>query len=249
MKKLLTSLVCLGAAMAPSLASASVVLHGTRVVYPSDARDVTIALENNGPLPVLVQSWLDAGDANAAPDESNVPIVLTPPLFRLDASRTQSLRLIYTQAELPRDRESLFWLNVLEVPPTEALQAGEPTNKLHLIIRTRVKVFFRPTDLKGSAREAPASIRWELVRGANGGAMLRGTNPTPFHASFNHIAPKVGERSYPIEGGGMIAPGKSQDFALSDGASADAVLQSVEYSFIDDFGAIVPGRFEARRGG
>lgn len=249
MKKLLTSILCFSTVLASPIASASVVLHGTRVIYPSDARDVTIAMENEGSQPVLVQSWLDKGDPHSTPDNVDVPMILTPPLFRLDSHRTQTLRLIYTQADLPRDRESLFWLNVLEIPPKEATQTAEPTNKLQLILRTRVKVFFRPKELKDNARAAPAAIQWSIIRGADGGAVLRATNPTAYHANFNSIAPKVGERSYSVEGGGMVEPLTSKDFALTGLGSTSAALENVEYKFIDDFGAIIPGRFEAQRGG
>ncbi|MGE8635641.1 MAG: fimbria/pilus periplasmic chaperone, partial [Achromobacter piechaudii] len=44
---------------------------------------------NAGQRPILVQSWLDAGDADADPARVSVPFLLTPPVFRLDpAGRT-----------------------------------------------------------------------------------------------------------------------------------------------------------------
>src|SRR3984957_10005754 len=102
-------------------AVAAVVVDGTRVVYPAAKREVTINIHNGGDTPSLVQAWLDAGDAHAKPGESKVPFVLTPPLFRLDPSKSQSLRLVYTHDPLPEDRESLFWLNVLDIPPRTAV--------------------------------------------------------------------------------------------------------------------------------
>src|SRR4051795_2741969 len=72
-------------------AAAGVVVNGTRVVYPADKREVTISLHNTGATPSLVQAWIDAGDANSKPGESKVPFVLTPPLFRLDPTKVQTL--------------------------------------------------------------------------------------------------------------------------------------------------------------
>src|ERR1700748_3521526 len=77
-------------------ATAGVVVDGTRVVYPAAKREVTLNIRNPGDTPSLVQAWLDAGDPHAKPGDSKVPFVLTPPLFRLDPTKVQSLRLVYT---------------------------------------------------------------------------------------------------------------------------------------------------------
>ena len=78
------------------------------MLYPADQREITLKLSNEGSGPVLVQSWIDDGDPNAAPDQVKVPFTLTPPLFRLDSKKGQTLRIIYTQEPLAKDRESLF---------------------------------------------------------------------------------------------------------------------------------------------
>ena len=56
----------LGLAFASSVAApaaqAEIVIHGTRVIYPSDAREVTLQVSNNGSKPALVQAWIDEGD-------------------------------------------------------------------------------------------------------------------------------------------------------------------------------------------
>ncbi|GJG93744.1 molecular chaperone [Cupriavidus pauculus] len=84
-------------AMALSQASASLVLTGTRVVYPAKGREVTLNLSNEGIAPALVQAWIDDGNPNAMPDDSKTPFTLTPPLFRLDPKKGQTLRIIYLQ--------------------------------------------------------------------------------------------------------------------------------------------------------
>src|SRR6185312_1276720 len=112
-------------------ATAGVVVNGTRVVYPAAKREVTISLRNAGETPSLVQAWLDAGNPQSKPGEAHVPFVLSPPLFRLDPTKVQSLRLVYTRDPLPEDRESVFWLNVLDVPPRGAVNPDLP-NQLDL---------------------------------------------------------------------------------------------------------------------
>ena len=119
----LIATTCLTAA---HYAAAAVVVDGTRVVYPAAKREVTINIRNPGATPSLVQAWLDAGDPHAKPGESKVPFVLTPPLFRIDPTKVQSLRLVYTHDPLREDRESLFWLNVLDIPPRAAANPDVP---------------------------------------------------------------------------------------------------------------------------
>ena len=120
-KKLLKAMTVFALSWLAGSAHAGVVISGTRVIYQAKEREVTVKLSNEGDAPALVQVWLDTGNPNAMPDESKVPFTLSPPLFRLDPKKGQSLRLIYTQEPLPQDKESLFWLNVLEVPPRAAV--------------------------------------------------------------------------------------------------------------------------------
>lgn len=114
-----TAALCLASCMAfSSSAIADIVISGTRVVYKSEQKSVNVRLENKGNNPLLVQSWLDTGDDNAEPGSITVPFTATPPVSRIDAKRGQTIKLMYTASSaLPKDRESVFWFNVLEVPP------------------------------------------------------------------------------------------------------------------------------------
>lgn len=114
-----TTALCFVTCMAFSSSSiADIVISGTRVIYKSDQKSVNVRLENKGNNPLLVQSWLDTGDDNAEPGSITVPFTATPPVSRIDAKRGQTIKLMYTAStSLPKDRESVFWFNVLEVPP------------------------------------------------------------------------------------------------------------------------------------
>jgi hypothetical protein len=68
--KLITALTAVALALCMVGAHASVVINGTRVIYPSDEREVTVKLSNEGSLPALVQAWLDDGDPRALPQDS-----------------------------------------------------------------------------------------------------------------------------------------------------------------------------------
>ncbi|MBP5059146.1 fimbrial biogenesis chaperone [Pseudomonas chlororaphis] len=129
-------LVSLAAVLCCSQATAGVVITGTRLVYPAGEREITVKLDNNGTTPSLVQSWVDSGDVASSPTQSTAPFVLSPPVFRIDPSKGQSMRLMFSGAALPQEHESVFWLNVLEIPPKG--QANADTNTLQMAFRLRI---------------------------------------------------------------------------------------------------------------
>ncbi|MBX4145421.1 fimbria/pilus periplasmic chaperone, partial [Ralstonia pickettii] len=59
-------------------ASAALTVVGTRFIYSGGARAQTIAARNLGSTPILVQIWLDDGNANADPGGLRVPFVVAP---------------------------------------------------------------------------------------------------------------------------------------------------------------------------
>ncbi|MHA7844781.1 fimbria/pilus periplasmic chaperone [Serratia sp. D1N4] len=200
---------------------ASVVISGTRVIYPSDTKEVSVKLTNVGPSPVLIQSWIDTGDTTAKPAAIQVPFVLTPPMNRVEQGKGQTLRISYTGGTLPSDKESIFWLNVLEVPAKKQAKADE--NLLQVAFRSRIKMFYRPAGLAGNASDAAKTVTWR----AQGNSVLA-SNPTPFYVSF--VSLNVNGKE--IEGD-MIAPHATQTFALP-GKTGNQITGT----FVNDYGAV-----------
>lgn len=224
-------------------AGAGIVVDGTRVIYPQARREVTIRIRNPGDTPALVQAWLDTGDPHAKPGESRVPFVMTPPLFRLDPTKSQSLRLIYTHDPLPEDRESLFWLNVLDIPPRAPANPDRP-NQLELAFKHRMKVFFRPEDLRGSAADAPARLTWTQLLKDGKLVGFKASNPTPYHVSLIQIAATVA--GHPIVSrADMVDPFASRSFDLPSPLSAPSGAVALKYWFVNDYGGNVSGTASA----
>ncbi len=227
-------------------AAAGIVVDGTRVVYPAVKREVTINIRNPGETPSLVQAWLDAGDPHAKPGESKVPFVLTPPLFRLDPTKAQSLRLVYTHDRLPEDRESLFWLNVLDIPPRAAANPDLP-NQLELAFKHRMKVFFRPAGLSGSAADAPAQLTWKLLYKEGKLVGIQASNPTAYHVSLTLVTASLG--GHPVNAkADMVDPFDSRRFDLPDPVAAPSGAIAVAYSFVNDYGGDVSATASASPG-
>lgn len=128
-------------------ASASVVMNNTRVIYPSDKKSVNVQLVNKSAESHLVQSWIDKGNPDEKPENLRLPLAVVPAVVKIAAGDGQLLTVVKNDltSHLPADRESLFWLNFIDVPPTPQNKSG---NYIQFAIRNRVKVFYRPVGLK-----------------------------------------------------------------------------------------------------
>lgn len=230
-------------------AQASVVLSNTRVIYDGKEKEVSVKLENQGKAPALVQVWMDTGDMDAPPSMVDVPFTVTPPMTRIEAGKSQTLRMTYVKEEnnkaLLDDRESIFWLNVLEIPK-KSTDAEQAPSGMQLAYRTRVKVFYRPVKMEGRGQkqyEATGKVTWKLAE-VDGKVTLTATNPTPYHVSYAKIIVKFGENEIPIEGlNGMVRPHASQTFVLSDMKQLPTGAVQVQYDTITDVGGAEAGEY------
>lgn len=218
-------------------AQASIVLSGTRIIFPASEKEVTLQLINSGDLPSLIQAWLDKGDSTASLQNVSVPFVMTPSIFRMEPKKGQTLRIIYSGEPLPADRESLFWLNVLDVPPKA--QDGEDASQLQFAFRTRIKLMYRPKGLPGTASDAPLQLQWRLQTRADGTLALQARNSTPYVVNLGAIALESGGQSHNA-GAGHILPGQTADFPLQDSAPTGLRSGTVKFTSLNDWGGSQP---------
>lgn len=116
MKQLITA-VAAAFFLFSAVAQAGIVMGGTRVIYHEGKREASISVTNaDNHSPYLVQSWVEN---YAEADKSPVPFIVTPPLFRLDPEQENVLRINFIGSPLPGDRESVYWLNVKSISPTQ----------------------------------------------------------------------------------------------------------------------------------
>ena len=215
-------------------AQANVLVGGTRVILPAKEGEVTVRLTNDNDRPALVQAWIDRGDAKATPDTVDTPFLVTPPMFRMEPGRDQSLRILYTKEPLPADRESLFWLNVLEVPPKPADMEAASTNYLQLALRSRLKLFYRPQNLAGDPATAPEQLAFRA--GAAGELVV--SNPTPYYITLYKLTVAEGGRTFEAETG-MVEPMGELRLRVAQMGKA-AASAAVSYSAINDYGTPTP---------
>lgn len=230
--------ICLVLGSLAGTARAGIQIEGTRVVYPGGDREVTVKLANNGDGPRLIQAWVDAGNPEETAETAKSPFTVTPPVARIEAGKGQVLRVFHTGEPLPQDRESVFWLNVLEIPPKPTLDpSNDSGNFVQFAVRNRIKLFFRPKGLMGGPMTAAEHLRWRPAK-KDGKPALECINSSAFSVSFNAVGLK-GMMKPQVFGGGMVPAFGTQVFALQD-VSAIPADAKVSFSVINDQGGFVP---------
>jgi chaperone protein EcpD len=243
LKRIAAACVIALATAAP--ADANVVITGTRVIYPAGAREVTVKLNNNGAVPALMQAWIDDGDASVSAQQRPMPFTLTPPIFRIDPAKGQTLRVTYTREPLPSGRESVYWLNLLEIPPKTQTSDEGSQNQLQLAFRSRIKLFFRPAGLEGDANKAASRLTWSLALSFGDGGrrvVLLAKNPTPYHVTVARASVDIGGKTYE-SAAEMIPPRGQHEFVLKDLLELPREQPHILFETINDYGASVSAAF------
>lgn len=157
--------------------SNGVSLGATRIVYSSNIKQTNLVVtnsdkENN----FLIQSWVSDIDGNKTTD-----FIVTPPLYILDANKENALRIMYVGKSLPKDKESLFWMNVKVIP---SLQEGlDKENTMQIAIQSRIKLFYRPSILPAYSEKMANEIKFFYQHGE-----LIANNPTPYYITMVNLA-------------------------------------------------------------
>jgi P pilus assembly chaperone PapD len=216
------------AALVGAHAHAGVTAERTRVIFDEGKREASLALVNQNNYPVIVQTWIDDGDLDATPQTAQAPIMPLPPVFRLDPGQQRSLRLLYTAAALPQDRESLYWLNLYEIPPQSGEPLAEGQSRLTVTLRTQMKVIYRPRVLAKNAEEAPRQLVFRRA-----GNAVQVENPTAYFITLAGAELRQGNAGSPLPGD--LLPPFSQR-TLSPTQALPANGEEVRYLWIDDGG-------------
>jgi len=186
LNRILIALLCVTCSVS---VHAGLVIQGSRIIYDEARGEATISVEFVGATPILLQAWMDAGEDAVSPGAQEVPFILMPAVTRMDPGNGQTIRILRTRDGLPQDRESVFYFNTLEVPPspTESIAAGE--TYMQFSIRGRFKFFYRPRGLPVAPEKAVEMLRFSLAESdAEGRVRVRVHNPSPYHITFSTLA-------------------------------------------------------------
>lgn len=218
--------------VAPS-AFASVIVPNTRVIFRGDAREQTVQLTNEDSTPSVMQVWTDTGNPQSTPKTADGPFLVTPPVFRIAPKAGQTVRLILTGEDLPSDRESLFYFNTLQIPSLNGAYAGQ--NQMLVMLRNRLKLFYRPAGMTGSPQDAPKKVAFHLAN-RDGKLRVEATNASNYHVTLLDGRLICGTHNATFAAD-MLAPHADAAWDVKGGCpTADGPVQ-VKVKYIDDYGA------------
>lgn len=218
-KALLALLLLAGITPAPF---AAVNVDRTRIVFAANDVVQSLTLTNDSVTPMLLQVWTDAGETASSPDSSRTPLVVLPPVFKMQPDELRTLRvMLSSRRSLPGIGKAFSGLIFTRSPEQNATDSV--TRKLVLPLRLRLKVFIRPHGLKAPTSNDERKLRFSI---ASQGITI--TNPTPWYMS-TAVMPIKGISIGNI----MLAPYEQRDVALSN---MPAVGSTVDYAVINDSG-------------
>lgn len=196
-----------------------VALGATRVIYPRGDKQVSLPLTNSSDnTTFLIQSWV----SNAAGTKS-ADFIITPPLFVIHPKKENILRIMYVGADLPTDRESVFYLNSKAIPSVDKSKLAG--SNLQIATQSVIKLFVRPKNLPTPSIESPKTLRCQV---ANNQVML--TNPSPYYVTLVQFY--SGGTKLPNS---MVAPKGSLTVDIPGGKSG-----KVSFQTLNDYGANTP---------
>lgn len=201
-----------------SFAHAGIVIESTRYLYKEGAREISAQIENKDNIPYLIKSWVETS-AGTPPS-----FMATPPLFRLEAKQQNTVRLFSTgKVNAPTDRETVFFFNVMSIPPSD--EANASNNTIQLAVRHRMRLVYRPKTLFDLTPNVEAKkIEWK-----KSGNKLTIKNPTPFFYYFNSI--KIGGKEFKQDVN-SIAPMTTKEVTLKESVTSS----DVTWKIVNDYG-------------
>lgn len=172
MKLLLFSLVAL--AMLFNISFAQLGFDRTRLIldqsqYPTATINISNPVEKK---PYLAKTWIE--------DENHIQItsgiVAMPVLQRLDPNESKlvTVRILGDISHVSKDRETLFYFNILPIPTVKNSNSME----FDIILQTQIKLFYRPKGLPKYKAFSGWANDVSLTRSGNN---LTLENPTPYH--------------------------------------------------------------------
>jgi len=133
-------------------------------------------------------------------------------------------------SKLAKDRESIYWFNILDIPPSDPNLADK--NHLSFTVRTRVKLFYRPTQLAMKADHAQKSLQFKLDRSINS---LTISNPTPYYITVLQVESGKNHAFNSGEDAIMLEPFSSRSLK---NFIPDLTTKKISYEIVNDLGAV-----------
>ncbi|MCU6244082.1 fimbrial biogenesis chaperone [Enterobacter asburiae] len=222
-------------AVAQSSVSKGVGINASRLVFNEGDRVISTSVNNDSP----VNAYLMAVKVMRNLDGSgDVPFIVTPPLFRLEPESSSGVKIAGNPAQLaqlPRDRETVFYFQATGIPSSNPLERtgsqGFVSGEMKFSLANTIKLFYRPAGLPLSAEMAIKGLAFTRVPGG-----VRIKNASPYYV--NLLSLKIGGKRVPLGENRSVTPtGMLPPF--SDATYNTRLLGNAQWSALNDIGGVV----------
>ena len=202
--------------------SAAVIPDRTRVILNESDKSASIVLFNQSKeLPYLAQSWIE----NKEGKKDRNFLIPVPPIQRIEPQERVQIRITSQPAiqSLPKDRESVFYYNIREIPPK-----AEEKNVMQFALQSRLKVFWRPKAIELPEGDTLPFEKIKISRTSDG---INVDNPTPYHFTIGYIGID-GKSLLPGSESVMVAPYNNQSGRVSN------LPMKFKVGYVGDYGGL-----------
>ena len=206
-----------------SIAWGVIIPDRTRIIMNESDKGEALKLTNQSKnLPYLAQTWIEDTKGNKSRDF----IVTVPPMVRLNPSEQIQIRMISQEkiAQLPNDRETLFYFNVREIPPKT-----DKKNVMQVTMQHALKLFWRPKAIELEDDGVMTYEKVEIIRRNDGS--IRFNNKMPYHVTLGYIGTN-GVTMLPQTQSLMVLPFSHADTQFKN------VPSTFQVGYINDFGGL-----------
>ncbi len=208
-------------------AQAALTVNRSRVIMNEGDKSVSMTVTNrNEREPYLAQVWIE----DEAEKKLTSPLMVLPPVQRIEPGSKSVVRIqaLAELSQLPKDRESVFWFNLREIPPR-----NDKPNVLTLALQTRLKIFWRPASIKLDSKADTVPGLENVTLEKNGDRYVL-KNPTPYHLTF--VEGRTALNANAVEGFEPLMVAPKSETTLS--SAAQALGNKPVLTFVNDYGSL-----------
>ncbi|HIE1439258.1 TPA: fimbrial biogenesis chaperone [Enterobacter hormaechei] len=194
-----------------------ITLDISRVIFDSENSSESFTMKNTSSnMVLLIRATVNDYYTD---HDKEIPFFITPPLNRIDPNSDIQFRInkLDGAENLPKDRESIYAINVLAIPPKKE------KSEIQIALNTKIKLIFRPTEINNTLEIEKLKDKLILTKGVGG---INIKNPTPYFATITKIKFNGISSNRPSE---MIKP-------FSDITLEEKNAKTMSFSIINDFG-------------
>ncbi|HHR6503277.1 TPA: fimbrial biogenesis chaperone [Providencia alcalifaciens] len=218
--------------LVPLSSSGTIQMNTTRVIFEESENEQTVEINNIGKKTALVQVWLSQDEMNEKIKDTG--FIITQPIFKVKPDRSKIIRIIGTdeiKKLYPTDRETMLWINFLDIPPTN--ETGR--NSLNIAIHTKMKFFYIPEKIETTRADAAERLSWRIEKIGNDNYLVAKNNSS-IYVNLGKL--KLKNNILVELESSTVAPFGETKYKILSKLSNNNII--VEYSYIDDLGAYIP---------